>query len=198
MSILITLKSLRDGLPNAEQKVADYILRQSDRVPYESVSEIARNVNVSVPSVTRLTKKLGFTSFKDFKVELAVGEAQHSIISEVFSQIAKNDTDSEIIDKMFLGSIKSLEDTLRIINRAELIRFAALCAASSRLVFIGEGSSGIICDEAALRFSHLDIQSEACRDTVSILLHTSRLKKSKYVLGYLTAVIPCLLGKGCA
>ena len=155
MKILITLKSFYNQLPKAEQQVADYILKHSDRVPYESVSQIAENANVSVPSVTRLTKKLGFKNFKDFKVELAVSSAQTSSITQVFSHIEKNDSDDEVAEKVFLGNIKSLEDTLRILDKTRLSEFAKLCASASRIVFIGLGGSGIMGREAALRFAHI-------------------------------------------
>jgi len=196
MDVLITLKSLYDSLPNAELRVAEYILRHSDRVPYESVNEIAKNVNVSVPSVTRLTKRLGFHNFKDFKVALAMGESQSSLVVDVFSQITKDDTDSDIIDKAFLGNIKSLNDTMKIIDRNGIVRFSELCAAASRLVFFGVGSSGIICDEAALRFSHLDLQAEACNDTVSIILQMSRLKKKQICIGISHSGKTALVGEG--
>jgi len=183
MSVLITLKSFYDRLPKAERHVADYFLKYSDRVPYESVSQIAKNVNVSVPSVTRLTKKLGFKNFKDFKVELAVSGAQTSSFSEVFSQIEKTDSDSEVAEKIFLGNIKSLEDTLKILDKKQISDFAKHCASTSRIVFIGQGSSGILGNEAALRFAHIDVQAESYNDGIGILLQTARLKKKQVCIG---------------
>jgi len=140
-------------------------------------------VNVSVPSVTRLTKRLGYPSFKDFKLELAVNEAQSSSIADVFSQITGSDTDAEIIDKVFLGNIKSLEDTQRIVDHGDIVSFAKQCAAANRILFFGEGSSGIVGKEAALRFSHIDIQAESYSDTVSIMLQALRLKKKQVCIG---------------
>ena len=183
MSVLITLKSLFDQLPNAEQQVADYILKHSDRVPYESVSQIAKNVNVSVPSVTRLTKKIGFKNFKDFKVELAVSGAQNSFITEVFSQIEKNDSDDEVAEKIFLGNIKSLDDTLKILDKKQISEFAKHCSTTSRIIFIGQGSSGILGHEAALRFAHIDVQAESYADDIEVLLQTARLKKRQICIG---------------
>jgi DNA-binding MurR/RpiR family transcriptional regulator len=102
----------------------------------------------------------------------------------------------DIIDKVFLGNIKSLEDTLKIIDRDGVVGLSELCAAASRIVFIGEGSSAIVCDEAALRFSHLDIQAEAYSDTVSILLQASRLKKKQICIGISHSGKTALVGEG--
>ena len=166
-----------------EQRVADYIIKHSHRVPFESVSHIANSVNVSVPSVTRLTKRLGYKNFKDFKVELAVNGAQSPSVTDVFSQIEKDDSDFEMIEKIFLGNARSLEDTMRILDKQMISDFSRLCANTSRLLFIGQGGSGLVCDEAALRFGHLDIQAEAYSDTVGILLQSTRLKKGQICVG---------------
>lgn len=183
MSVLITLKSIYNELPEAERKVADYFIHNSETVPRESVSYIAKTVGVSVPSVTRLTRKLGFENFKDFKVEMAVNTAQISNIDEMFSQIEKGDTDEEVVDKVFLGNMKSLEETLKILDKQKMKELAKKISGSSRVLFIGEGSSGIVAEEAALRFTHIDIQAEACRDSVQMLLQSSRLKPRQVCIG---------------
>lgn len=183
MNVLLTLKSIYRELPEAERKVADYILNKSDKAPYESVSRIAQMVGVSVPSVTRLTRKLGFANFKDFKVELAVNTAQLSKVGEIFSQIEKGDSDDAIIEKVFLGHMKALEDTLKIANNQQISELGKKMADASRIVFIGQGGSGIVANEAALRFAHLDIQAESCQDSLQILLQASRLKKGQLCVG---------------
>ena len=196
MNILIKIRSLINELPQMEQKVAEYILRYSERVPYETVNEIARNANVSVPSITRLTKRLGFKSFKDLKVDIAVSGVQSSTVNGALSKISKDDTDAEVSDKVFFNHIKSLEDTLSILKKSEISEFSRLCSATSRLIFIGLGSSGFICDEAALRLSHLDIRAEAYNETVSILLHSSRLKKGQICVGISHSGKTSLVGEG--
>lgn len=183
MSVLITLKSIYNELPEAERKVADYFIRESEMVPRQSVSNIAEEVGVSVPSVTRLTRKLGFESFKDFKVEMAVNTAQTSKVDEMFSQIEKGDSDEEIIEKVFLGNMKSLEETLRILDKQQMKELAKQIANASRVLFVGEGGSGNVAKEAALRFSHINIQAEAYLDGVQMLLHASRLKSRQICIG---------------
>ena len=196
MSVLITLKSLYGELTDAEKKVAEYFIKYNKRIPYESVSEIAENASVSVPSVTRLTQKLGFKNFKDFKVEFALSEAQPSAVTEVFSQIESEDGDLKIIDKVFLGYIKSLEDTLKILDKKNLVRFSKQCAQTSRLLFIGQGSSGIVGEEASLRFAHLDIQSESYTDVASILLQTLRIKKNQICVAVSHSGRTSIIGEG--
>ena len=42
------------------------------RVPFHSIYDIAKSCGVSVATVTRFTKKLGFGPFKELKVEMAI------------------------------------------------------------------------------------------------------------------------------
>ena len=59
MPARMKLSSVYSTLPHAEQKVADFILEDPDRAAHMVINEIARCSGVSVPSVTRLARKLG-------------------------------------------------------------------------------------------------------------------------------------------
>ena len=69
--VLVKIRSLYHSLPKAERNVADYILQNAERAPHRSVHEFAKAGSVSVASVSRFVRKLGFAGFKDFKLELA-------------------------------------------------------------------------------------------------------------------------------
>ena len=70
--IAVKLKSEYKDFSNSEKKVADYILLNEEVVPFKTIYEIADRVNVSVPTISRLVKKIGYGSFKDFKIDLAI------------------------------------------------------------------------------------------------------------------------------
>lgn len=177
----VKIKSHYDSLSDTEKKVADYILKNEDKVPFQSVYEIAEALEVSVPSVTRLTKKIGYGSFKDFKVELARDST--SSVVDIYSAITPEDNDEELAKKVFMGNMKALEDTFKIINVKDLINTAKSICDAKRVVFFGIGGSGIIANDAALRFSHLDIQAESYSDPLQIILQAKRLKKDTAAFG---------------
>ena len=52
---------------------------------------------------------------------------------------------------------------------AQLVKASEAISRAERLVFLGIGSSGNIGRDAALRFSHLGIQANACLDTYDML-----------------------------
>ena len=54
------IRSAYVTLPSAERKVADFILDNPDRAMRMVINEIAEAAGVSVPSVTRLARRLGY------------------------------------------------------------------------------------------------------------------------------------------
>lgn len=70
------IRSAYVTLPSAERKVADFILDNPDRAMRMVINEIAEAAGVSVPSVTRLARRLGYKGFLDFRVALAGGAAE--------------------------------------------------------------------------------------------------------------------------
>jgi DNA-binding MurR/RpiR family transcriptional regulator len=172
---------LYSSLPKAERSVADYIQQNPERAPHRSVHEFARSGGVSVASVSRFVRKLGFSDFKEFKLELA--RETTGVVQSLFKEITPDDSDEEITRKVFLGDIKSLEDTLKMLSFADMTAAARAICAGRRLVFFGIGGSAHVSHDAALRFSYLDFQAEAYVDASQILLQALRVAAADVVIG---------------
>ncbi len=179
--VLVRIRSLYPSLPKAERNVADFIQADPERAPHRTVHEFAKAGGVSVASVSRFVRKLGFADFKEFKLELARDTT--AAVQSLFEEIKPTDGDAEIARKVFLGNIKSLEDTLKILPVAELTQAARAICSCKRLVFFGIGGSGYVGHDAALRFSYLDFQAEAYEDASKILLQALRVTPRDVVVG---------------
>jgi len=179
--VLVKIRSLYSSLPKAERNVADYIQQNPERAPHRSVHEFARAGGVSVASVSRFVRKLGFSDFKEFKLELA--RETTGVVQSLFKEITPEDSDEEITRKVFLGDIKSLEDTLKMLSFADMTAAARAICAGRRLVFFGIGGSAHVSHDAALRFSYLDFQAEAYVDASQILLQALRVAAVDVVIG---------------
>jgi DNA-binding MurR/RpiR family transcriptional regulator len=103
-------------------------------------------------------------------------------VAKIYEAITPEDSDQAMIEKVFLGKIRSLEDTLKILKYPEMSRAARVIARAGRVVFFGVGSSGNIAKDAALRFSMLDIQAEAY-DDFQMPLQAMRMKKNDVAVG---------------
>jgi len=173
--VLVKIRSLYHSLPKAERNVADYILENAERAPHRSVHEFAKAGSVSVASVSRFVRKLGFDGFKEFKLELARDTTV--AVRSLYEAITPEDTEAEIASKVFMGNIQSIEDTLKLVSVEDLSEAASAMCASGRLVFFGIGGSGNVARDGALRFSYLDFQAEAYVEPSQILLQSLRMRK---------------------
>lgn len=179
--VLVKIRSLYGSLPNAERKVADYILGNPEEAPRSSVREFASAGGVSVASVSRFVRGMGFEDFKDFKLQLA--RETGATTRYLFEQITPRDTDEEIARKVFLGTIQSIEDTLKILSPGDLVAAARAVASCKRLVFFGIGGSGYVAQDEALRFSYLDFPAEGFVDASQILLQSVRVRPGDVAIG---------------
>ncbi len=179
--VTLKIKSLYPSLPNVEKKLADYVLQYTAEVPFKTVYDMASAVGASVASVSRFVRKVGYSSFKDFKVELA--RDTPSVVREIFGAIAPDDGEEEIVKKVFRGNIQSIEDTLKLLDLDNFIEASRRLSRVERILFFGIGGSGHVARDAALRFSLIDIQAEAYTDPVHILIAAKRLKKGEAGVG---------------
>ena len=113
--------SAYDSLPSAEKKVADFILKDPKRASLMVINDIAKAADVSVPSVTRLAKKLGYDGFMDFRVALA--ECSSESITMDIEPLRDDDADTAAIEKLFISSMRCIEETLKVLDAAKLSKF---------------------------------------------------------------------------
>jgi len=177
----IKIRSLMDSFSTAQKQFAEYVIANSKDIPFLSVHELAKLAGVSVASISRFARTVGCNSYKEFKT--SIGKESLSTVENIYQAITPKDSKSDIINKVFSGNVKSLEETLKILNKADLLLAVKKMAKCNRLVFLGIGSSGYIAQDAALRFSQLDMQAEAYVDSYQILNQTLRLRKGDVVFG---------------
>ena len=179
--MLVRIKSLSASFSAAQKQLAQYVTAHHEDTPFISVHELAEAAGVSVASISRFARAVGCANFKEFKTQL--GKDSLSSSNNIYQAISPKDNESDIIDKVFSGNIKSLEETLKILNKDELLRAVKSIAKCRRLLLFGIGSSGHIAQDAALRFSQLDIQAEAYVDSYQMLNQTLRMKKADVAFG---------------
>lgn len=149
MPARMKLSSVYSTLPPAERKVADYILANPDEASHMVINDIARKAGVSVPSVTRLARKLGYSGFMDFRVSLASGSA--AVKSDTVLPITGADTDSELVKKLMVGHIRAIESSLKVLDSERFAEFANRIIEADRVVWFGIGG----CTNLASSLSNL-------------------------------------------
>lgn len=132
INTLTQLKALSLDMTDSENLIASYILNNPEEIYSLKIEELARKLGISLPTVFRFAKKLGFEGFKDFKVALIRDMA---IGINIEAENIDDDSIESITKNVFEKVNSNLKETLSIINFDDLSKTIDLVANAKRLIF---------------------------------------------------------------
>lgn len=173
--LLDSIRSQFDSLSKSEKKVALVVLAQPQTTVSENITALARNAQVSEPTVVRFCRTLGYDGWQEFKLKLAQSLAL--AMPGANEAPTQDDLASDLVNKICSRSINSLLD-LRNNLKPEVIQQALdILAQSSKIEFYGQGTSGIVATDAQHKFFRSGVPTVAYADPAihsiaASLLHT--------------------------
>ena len=163
--IISLLRSQSGKFPNREQLVADYVSAHLEDVTTIALSDLAKNVGVSEPTVIRFCRTLGCDGFRDFKIRLAQNLAV-SIQYLTSEDISDDTTAADVLSNHVLGVII---DNLRLLrdqlSSDQIDQAADILVKARQVAFFGVGGgSTTVAFDAANRFFRLGIPAQSQSD----------------------------------
>jgi DNA-binding MurR/RpiR family transcriptional regulator len=180
-TLALRIRMLYGSLSSTQKRIADAITGSREEMPFLSVHDLAGRAGVSAASITRFARMLGFDSLKAFRK--ALGSAMPAEPPVLFKPLKATDTDAQVVQKVFRGNIRSLEDTLRLLDTGELQKAARALARAERVAFFGIGSSGNVAADAALRFSQVGLDAQAYFDSYQMVNQSVKLTRRDVAVG---------------
>jgi DNA-binding MurR/RpiR family transcriptional regulator len=165
-----------------EAKVVDTVFALRDFNDETSLKKIAVEAGVSEAMVVKITKKLGFAGYRDFRG--AVSQYNSQPTAEMHQELSVDDTSQEIVQKVFRTSIHALEETLAILDMAAFDRAAALIHAGAQRDFYGVGGSAQIARDVAHKFLRIGVRASVFDDSHMMLMSASLLKEGDIAVGF--------------
>jgi DNA-binding MurR/RpiR family transcriptional regulator len=175
------IESLTSHLTPSDKLIARALKKNFDEIPFLTIHEFAKKIDLSATTISRFVKKIGYDNFVDFKYDII--KDIPTGFQEIYEPIAYGDNQEDVINKVFGTYIESLKNTQELLNYGDLIALAKLTARVKRILFIGIGGSGCVAQYAAYRFSHLNLQAEAYDNDYQILIQTMRVTENDVVVG---------------
>ncbi|MBX2824200.1 MAG: SIS domain-containing protein [Gammaproteobacteria bacterium] len=151
--MLAKIKSARDSLRKSEQKVADVILAAPDASVQSSIQSLASKAEVSEPTVIRFCRALECVGFQEFKLKLAQDLASRGTF--FFRDVSPDDSSEELSGKIVDSAIASLVHVKNQLNPVALDRAIQMFQDCERVEFYGSGGSGVVAEDAQLKFFRL-------------------------------------------
>ncbi|MFD1385766.1 MurR/RpiR family transcriptional regulator [Oceanobacillus oncorhynchi subsp. oncorhynchi] len=150
------------SLPPSEKKIADYILKNPEKVISLTAKELGKRSETSGAAVIRLCKSLNLKGFHDLKIRIA-GDLQRKE-EYGFRDIDPDETSLSIIDKMTNNSIQTIRETAQLIDIDQLQTGVQWMNDASKILFIGVGASGMIAQDAVQKFIRINKNAYAFED----------------------------------
>lgn len=163
VDIISQMRKLEGAFPKREQKVADYVLGNLEKVAYQRLSEIAEASGVSDATVNRFCQTLGCAGFKDFRISIAQNVAVSlPYLGEQSDDPAPKD---QLVTQIFGALIDTLNLARNQLDTGPLQAAIKAMAAADRIAFYGVGgSSANAAREGANRLFRLGIPAESHSD----------------------------------
>jgi DNA-binding MurR/RpiR family transcriptional regulator len=141
-SCLLFLLPHYPSFTKSQQKIADYISDNAAEVVRQSISEIAENTDSSEITVSRFCHKAGFSGLQDLKIALA--SEIFTPLETVVPDIKANDSMQEMATKVFLNTINSLQDTLKVLDYTAISQAVEYIYNAHKIDVYGYGVSSAV------------------------------------------------------
>ncbi|MBY3132016.1 MurR/RpiR family transcriptional regulator [Rhizobium leguminosarum] len=165
-----------------EAKVVDTVFALRDFSDDTSLKQIAVDAGVSEAMVVKITKKLGFAGYRDFRA--AVSQYNRQPTAEMHQELSVDDTSQEIVQKVFRTSINALEETLSILDMEAFDRAADLIHRAKNRDFYGVGGSAQIARDVSHKFLRIGVRASVFDDSHMMLMSAALLVDGDIAIGF--------------
>ncbi|MGN8154824.1 MurR/RpiR family transcriptional regulator [Agrobacterium tumefaciens] len=165
-----------------EAKVVDTVFAMRDFSDDTSLKQIADDAGVSEAMVVKITKKLGFAGYRDFRT--AVSQYNRQPTAEMHQELSVDDTSMEIVQKVFRTSINALEETLSILDMVAFDKAADLIHSAKHRDFYGVGGSAQIARDVAHKFLRIGVRASVVDDVHMMLMSAALLSEGDIAVGF--------------
>jgi DNA-binding MurR/RpiR family transcriptional regulator len=132
------LNNRAESLTPSQKKLLNYILANDEEAVFLTIQDLSQRVNVSVATVVRLAKALGYTGFPEFQQELrTLFRDKLTTVSRLQRAEQQKTGEDEIFVKVFQQDIENLSETLKQISAADFMHFVKALNSAKRIVIIG-------------------------------------------------------------
>lgn len=175
-SCLGKIRSYYARFSEKEKKIADYIMDHPDKIIHGTINEVADDLNVADATVFRFCKRIGFKGYQAMKIALA--SEVISPIQQIHEEISEQDSEKTITEKVFKSNIRTLENTLQMLDKEPIEKAVRLIYEANQVNFYGVGGSAAIAIDAFHKFIRTGVKAFAFIDTHFQLMSASQLTKN--------------------
>jgi RpiR family transcriptional regulator, carbohydrate utilization regulator len=183
-SLLERIQDHYGSLRKSERIVADYLRDNPGMRLDSSITELARVLEVSEATISRVSRALGYEGYPDLKLSMAEGTRhEQSTFANIPAEIDENDTLVQTSGKLVNLLMSGLEGTQRMLDAQRLEQAVESLHKARKIVFVGVGGGAAICDEAAHLFLKAGFDASTYRDGYTQTIIAAKLGVEDVMVG---------------
>ena len=164
MNILEYIKQNYDTFTDREKLIADYLLSNKESIINLSAKEIGDLTSTSAATLVRFSKKLGFNSLNEMKLNLSMSLKDNKESSS-FEYIDKNLETKDIIYGIKNSIDVVMDKTVSLIKEEELEKAIDLLIKAKNIYIYSVGVSGLVGMDFYYKLSRINKRCIAHNDT---------------------------------
>ncbi len=170
-----------NSLSEVQRRIADFVLKNGNTAMFLSITDLAQKCETSETTIMRFLRKVGFSSYQVFRVELAQGLQQDNP-RYAYSDIDQHDSVHEVIEKVVSSTVTAIEDIRNLVPAAIIEKAADWIEEAEQILIFGVGSSGYIAGDLFHKLIRLGINAVVCHDPHIMAIHSAQTKKGNLVI----------------
>ena len=176
-NILDTIRAKYYEFRPAEQKVANYVLGNYEKIQFMSISELAEFAGVADATVTRFCRSLNLKGFNIFKIKLAacIGESNISHVQNTGNVLASGQQSA-------IESKTAIDETIALLDKDAIHQAIEMFECADRVMCAGSGGSMRMADECAGLLSIVEAKFVSVADSHSQAAMIATMKENDIVL----------------
>jgi DNA-binding MurR/RpiR family transcriptional regulator len=132
------IKGRGNQLSQAQRKLLEYVLAHEEEAVFLKIKDLAHQGKVSLATVSRLSRALGFKGFPEFQRELQrLFRHRLTTTSRLQNTVKKTARENNILAKVLQNDMVNIGETLKQTSPAEFQRFVKSLASAARVVIVG-------------------------------------------------------------
>lgn len=176
-TISAQIQSAYESLSATEKRIADFVLNSPEQIMYNSVTQVAEELEIAQSTVTRFCRTIGLRGFQELKIRLAQDTERTTPPTN------ENGEDLSLHKLMAQTAANSIVDTAAQIDCEALEKAVGRIASARRIVIFGLGESGPMAQLLKIKLMGLGLAVDAQVDIHLQSIAAAHLDGNDVVIG---------------
>lgn len=166
-----------------EKKIADFVSKNSAKVLFMSITDLAEACHVADASVHRFCRTLGLKGYQEFKMKISLGMTVESQGARRGDNMQlKVDSLQYSMENILQSQISALKETSILLNQGQVEKTIIMMEEAQHIYFFGIGDSLLTAKEARNKFLRITKKVSCVDDPHMQAMTTAMLNSTDLII----------------